>query len=136
MAQAVTMMMASRGCSITGSGTVSQRMSALPCQVRAFIDTILADNHQRESPGFRRGSRYLSLLLAALVAGFGGALRIVGEVARAALLAIRAAGLRLLPAVVVLASFLAGFGCALRIVGEVAGTATLFVGHETSPSII
>src|SRR3569623_833044 len=134
MAQAVTLMMAPRGCSITGSGSVSQRMSALPCQVRAFIETFLADNHHRESPGFRRGSRYLSLLLAALVAGFGGALRIVGEVARAALLALRAAGLRLLPAEAVLATFLSGFGGALRIVGEVTGTATMFVGHESSPS--
>src|SRR3569833_2679653 len=136
MAQAVTMMMASRGCSITGSGTVSQRMSALPCQVRAFIDTILADNHQRESPGFRRGSRYLSLLLAALVAGFGGAMRIVGEVARAALLALRAAGLRLLPAVAVLASFLSGFGNTQQNKNEETRTTTLFVGHDTSPSII
>ena len=37
MAQAVTLMMASRGCSIFGSGTVSQRMSPLPCQHSAFI---------------------------------------------------------------------------------------------------
>ena len=37
MAQAVTLMMASRGCSIFGSGTVSQRMSRLPCQQSAFM---------------------------------------------------------------------------------------------------
>src|SRR5215208_7973895 len=36
IAQAVTFMMASRGCSIFGSGTVSQRRSFLPCQVSAF----------------------------------------------------------------------------------------------------
>src|SRR4051812_49261186 len=30
-------MMASRGCSILGSGTSSQRMSPLPCQAKAFI---------------------------------------------------------------------------------------------------
>src|ERR1700716_3835443 len=37
IAQAVTLMMASRGCSILGSGTSSQRMSPLPCQAKAFI---------------------------------------------------------------------------------------------------
>src|SRR6185369_7379209 len=37
MAQAVTLMMASRPCSIFGSGTESHRMSFLPCQVSAFI---------------------------------------------------------------------------------------------------
>ncbi len=37
IAHAVTLMMASRGCSILGSGTVSQRMSFLPCQQSAFI---------------------------------------------------------------------------------------------------
>ncbi len=37
IAHAVTLMMASRGCSILGFGTVSQRMSPLPCQVIAFI---------------------------------------------------------------------------------------------------
>ena len=37
MAQAVTLMMASRPSWIVGSGTVSQRMSFLPCQVSAFI---------------------------------------------------------------------------------------------------
>src|SRR3954454_7742908 len=36
MAQAVTLMTASRAFSILGSGTSSQRMSALPCQVNAF----------------------------------------------------------------------------------------------------
>ena len=34
-------MMASRGCSILGSGTLSQRMSPLPCQVSAFIVEVL-----------------------------------------------------------------------------------------------
>jgi hypothetical protein len=37
MAQAVTLMMASLGCCIFGSGTVSQRISPLPCQQSAFI---------------------------------------------------------------------------------------------------
>src|SRR5712672_569556 len=37
IAQDVTLMIASRGSSIFGSGTSSQRMSALPCQVRAFM---------------------------------------------------------------------------------------------------
>jgi hypothetical protein len=37
IAQAVTLIMASRGCSILGSGTLSQRISPLPCQVIAFI---------------------------------------------------------------------------------------------------
>ena len=37
MAQLVTLMIASRGCSISGSDTVSQRMSSLPCQTSAFI---------------------------------------------------------------------------------------------------
>src|SRR3954468_5240253 len=36
IAQAVILMIASRGCSIFGSGTSSQRMSALPCQVSAL----------------------------------------------------------------------------------------------------
>src|SRR3954469_6498826 len=34
-------MMASRGCSIVGSGTSSQRMSDVPCQHSAFIKTLL-----------------------------------------------------------------------------------------------
>jgi len=38
MAQDVTLMMMSRASSIRGSGTVSQRMSPLPCQHSAFID--------------------------------------------------------------------------------------------------
>jgi hypothetical protein len=37
MAQLVTRMIASRGCSIFGSGTSSQRMSFLLCQQSAFI---------------------------------------------------------------------------------------------------
>src|SRR5215207_1321583 len=44
MAQDVTLMMASRPSWIFGSGTVSQRMSPLPCQVSAFM---------RASSGFR-----------------------------------------------------------------------------------
>src|SRR4051812_39829585 len=40
MAQDVTLMMASRGCSIFGSGTLSQRMSCLPCQHRAFMGNL------------------------------------------------------------------------------------------------
>src|ERR1700716_760030 len=32
-------MMASRSCSMRGSGTLSQRMSAVPCQTNAFIPT-------------------------------------------------------------------------------------------------
>ena len=38
MAQVVTLTMASRGCSISGSGTVSQRMSLAPCQTSALIE--------------------------------------------------------------------------------------------------
>jgi hypothetical protein len=37
IAQAVTLMTASRECSIFGSGTVSQRMLPFPCQTNAFI---------------------------------------------------------------------------------------------------
>ena len=37
MAQAVTLMIASRASWSWGSGTVSQRMSCLPCHVSAFI---------------------------------------------------------------------------------------------------
>src|SRR3954469_4890022 len=37
MAQAVTLMMASRPCSIFGYGTVSHRISVLPCQISALI---------------------------------------------------------------------------------------------------
>src|SRR5688572_21258094 len=37
IAHVVTLMMASRGFSICGSGTVSQRMSFLPCQQSAFM---------------------------------------------------------------------------------------------------
>src|SRR2546423_7122122 len=36
MAQAVTLMTASRGCSILGSGTSSHRMSPLPCHANAI----------------------------------------------------------------------------------------------------
>src|SRR4051794_40481888 len=42
MAQVVTRMIASRGCSIFGSGTSSQRMSVGLCQTRAFIGVLLA----------------------------------------------------------------------------------------------
>ena len=38
MAQLVTLMMTSRPSSIFGSGTLSQRMSFLPCQHRAFMN--------------------------------------------------------------------------------------------------
>ena len=38
MAHDVTLMIASRGCSIFGSGTVSHRMSPLPCQQSAFME--------------------------------------------------------------------------------------------------
>ena len=41
MAQVVTRMIASRGCSIFGSGTSSQRMSVGLCQTRAFIAVLL-----------------------------------------------------------------------------------------------
>ena len=37
----VILTIASRGCSILGSGTVSQRMSFLPCQQIAFIAVLL-----------------------------------------------------------------------------------------------
>lgn len=37
IAQAVILMIASRPSSIVGSGTLSQRMSPLPCQQSAFI---------------------------------------------------------------------------------------------------
>src|ERR1700710_2176694 len=53
MAQAVTLMMASRPCWILGSGTVSQRMSFLPCQVSAFIDVSFG-LHETQTP--RRSS--------------------------------------------------------------------------------
>src|SRR5689334_10312312 len=43
MAQLVTLMIASRGSSICGSGTDSQRISSFPCQRRAFITF----SHQR-----------------------------------------------------------------------------------------
>jgi hypothetical protein len=39
MAQLVTLMIASRGSSMTGSGTVSQRTSFLPCQQIALKRT-------------------------------------------------------------------------------------------------
>src|SRR4051812_21396811 len=42
MAQVVTRMMASRGCSTFGSGTSSQRMSVGLCQTKAFIAVLLA----------------------------------------------------------------------------------------------
>src|ERR1700761_6080981 len=38
IAQAVTFTITSRGSSILGSGTVSQRMSFVPCQQSAFIE--------------------------------------------------------------------------------------------------
>jgi hypothetical protein len=41
-AQLVTLMMTSRSCSILGSGTLSQRMSVVPCQTSAFIATSAA----------------------------------------------------------------------------------------------
>src|SRR4051794_4030041 len=40
IAQLVTLTIASRGCSISGSVTVSQRMSSLPCQTNALIATL------------------------------------------------------------------------------------------------
>jgi hypothetical protein len=39
MAQLVTLIIASRSCSILGSGTLSQRMSVVPCQTSAFTAT-------------------------------------------------------------------------------------------------
>jgi len=45
IAQLVTLTMASRGCSIFGSGTVSQRMSAVPCQTSARIFLLLRICH-------------------------------------------------------------------------------------------
>src|SRR3954453_7743832 len=42
IAQAVTLMIASRGCSIFGSGTVSQRMLPLPCHASTFMRQSLA----------------------------------------------------------------------------------------------
>src|SRR3954466_10188795 len=39
MAQLVTLMMASRSSSISGSGTLSQRMSVVPCHTSAFMMT-------------------------------------------------------------------------------------------------
>src|SRR5688572_15018795 len=54
MAQLVTLMMASRSSSISGSETVSQRMSSLPCQTSAFMSgTPLRTNvacHRNEFP--------------------------------------------------------------------------------------
>src|SRR3546814_3082206 len=40
MAQLETLTMASRPCSMSGSGTVSQRMSCLPCQTSAFMNDL------------------------------------------------------------------------------------------------
>ena len=57
IAQAVTLMMASRPSSILGSGTVSQRMSFLPCQVSAFID-VSFDLSETQTP---KGSSVPSL---------------------------------------------------------------------------
>jgi hypothetical protein len=63
-AQAVTLLMASRPCSIFGSGTLSQRISFLACHVSAFIsilpaDTLCSDKLRNEdqfvsAPNFRR----------------------------------------------------------------------------------
>src|SRR3954452_4751864 len=39
MAQLVTLIIASRSCSILGSGTLSQQMSVVPCQTSAFTAT-------------------------------------------------------------------------------------------------
>ncbi len=49
IAQAVTLMSASRGCSILGSGTVSQRMSPLPCHVKAFTKLLSHHDPRRAS---------------------------------------------------------------------------------------
>src|SRR5215218_7936846 len=46
MAQDVTLMIASRGSSIVGSGTLSQRISALPCHVMAFMGSLHIRPHQ------------------------------------------------------------------------------------------
>ena len=54
MAQLVTLMIASRGCSISGSGTVSHRMSCLPCQTSAFINISLRRPTNTKPRGFGR----------------------------------------------------------------------------------
>src|ERR1700709_2623617 len=48
IAQAVTLMMASRACSILGSGTLSQRISFLACHVSAFIQILHLENVSRQ----------------------------------------------------------------------------------------
>jgi hypothetical protein len=56
MAHAVTLMTASRPCSIFGSGTLSQRMSLLPCQVSAFIEGAPLVNVLTQNIGIAGGS--------------------------------------------------------------------------------
>jgi hypothetical protein len=74
-------------------------------------------------------------VLTAFPAGFRCALRIIGNIAGAALL-LRAAGLLLLTAVRVLASLLAGCRGALPVVGEVSAAATVFLSHRESPLLL
>jgi hypothetical protein len=50
MAQGVTLMMASRGWSFLGSGTLSQRMSLLSCQVSAFMSVLAREYEQPTRP--------------------------------------------------------------------------------------
>ena len=61
IAHAVTLMMASRPSWILGSGTLSQRMSFLPCQVSAFIGVSFElsgdTNAEKKFCSFRSGQR-------------------------------------------------------------------------------
>src|SRR5690349_2680162 len=54
MAQLVTLMIASRGCSICGSGTESQRISVVPCQTSAFIEVSSNMNGNGQAPPLGR----------------------------------------------------------------------------------
>jgi hypothetical protein len=55
------LMIASRGCSIVGSGTVSQRMSPLPCHVSALMPTTYVGIWQSNAwRGFAFPSKYSS----------------------------------------------------------------------------
>ncbi|MNL73199.1 hypothetical protein D3C87_1986310 [compost metagenome] len=51
MAVAVILMMASRGLTISGSGTVSTRTSCLPCQVSARMEFVLDDQPRGAAAG-------------------------------------------------------------------------------------
>src|SRR3954470_16578228 len=50
IAQLVTLTIASRGSSISGSATVSHRMSSLPCQTRARIFVLPSPHGHPEKP--------------------------------------------------------------------------------------